>query len=137
METERLYLRDRTKQFHNELLHLSVTEQLSLLGLESIEQLDAELTRSQKRFGNLEMKWQKWELIEKKSQNVIGSCGFHNWYEEHQRAEIGYFLNGNYRGKGFMSEALTSVLEHGYRVMKLNRIEAFISPSNLGSIKII
>ncbi len=107
------------------------------MGLESVEQLNAELIRSNKRLGNLEMKFVKWELIEKASQKVIGSCGFHNWYEEHERAEIGYFLNVNFQGRGFMSEALKSVIEHGFKIMKLNRMEAFISPSNLPSIKII
>lgn len=36
-----------------------------------------------------------------------------------------------------MSEALKCVINYGFKIMKLNRIEAFISPSNLPSIKII
>ncbi|GGK82765.1 GNAT family N-acetyltransferase [Rufibacter glacialis] len=137
METERLIFRERTKQVQKELLNLPIKEQVKFLGLESVEQLHAELIRSNKRLNNLEMKWLKWELIEKDSQKIIGSCGFHNWYEEHERAEVGYFLNVNFQGRGFMSEALKCVINYGFKIMKLNRIEAFISPSNLPSIKII
>lgn len=32
-------------------------------------------------------------IIENDSNKVIGWCGFHTWYTEHNRAEIGYFLN--------------------------------------------
>ncbi|PTX15076.1 ribosomal-protein-alanine N-acetyltransferase [Pontibacter mucosus] len=137
MKTERLILRERTKQVQKDLLRLPVKEQLGFLGLDTEEQLNAELIRSNKRLGNLEMKWLKWELIEKESQKVIGSCGFHNWYEEHERAELGYSLHENFRGRGFMHEALTCVIEHGFKVMKLNRIEAFVGPSNLPSIRVI
>jgi ribosomal-protein-alanine N-acetyltransferase len=31
-------------------------------------------------------------LLEKTDQNVIGWCGYHTWYLEHDRAEIGYEL---------------------------------------------
>lgn len=103
METERLLFRERTKQVQQKLLNLSVEEQISFLGLESEEQLQVELARSNKRMDNLEMKWLKWELIEKSSQRVISGCDFHNWYEEHERAEIGYFLNGNFRSKGLLN----------------------------------
>ena len=137
METARLYLRLRTKQIQEDLMHLTTQEQLSFLGLASVEELTSEIIRSQKRFGNLEMKSLKWELIEKNDQKVIGSCGFHNWYEEHNRAEIGYALNHRYQGKGFMMEGLTRVIDYGFHEMKLNRIEAFISPSNLKSISVI
>jgi [ribosomal protein S5]-alanine N-acetyltransferase len=137
METDRLYLRERTKQMLDELLKLPTNDQLRFLGLESTEQLKSEIVRSQTRFENREMKCIKWDLIEKGSQRVIGNCGFHNWYVEHERAEIGYLLYESFRGKGFMLEAIKSIVEYGFNKMGLNRIEAFISPHNLPSKKII
>lgn len=136
METERLYLRERTKQLLNEIMILPTEDQLHLLGHDSIEQLHLDLERSRKRFKNHETKWIKWDLIQKSSQQVIGSCSFHNWYEEHERAELGYQLNNNYQGKGFMLEALTQVMAYGFVHLKLNRVEALISPSNTKSINV-
>src|SRR5687768_1544941 len=34
-------------------------------------------------------------LVEKKSQQVIGECGFHTWNRTHARAELYYSLRGD------------------------------------------
>lgn len=136
MKTDRLYLRERTKQLLEKLLCQSSEEQMNFLGIEDPDQLQQELTRIEKRFSE-KTDWKKWDLIERVTQKVIGSCGFHNWYAEHERAEIGYSLNEKYRGKGYMLEALKSVIDHGFNEMKLNRIEAFIKPDNAPSKRII
>ena len=57
---------------------------------------------------------------------------------DHERAEIGYGLFGDeYKRQGLMSEAILPIIEYGFIEMKLNRIEAFIGPENIASIKLI
>jgi ribosomal-protein-alanine N-acetyltransferase len=71
----------------------------------------------------------------KETNQPIGECGFHTWNNTHRRAELFYLLrNDEHKQRGFMSEALTTVLAHGYDVMNLHRVQAMVAPDNIPSI---
>jgi len=76
----------------------------------------------------------RWALYFPAGQEIIGTCGFHNWKKEHARAEIGYEMAPRYWGKGLMSEAVLAVLGYGFTEMGLNRVEAFVTVGNQKSI---
>ena len=78
----------------------------------------------------------RWILVLKGGGEKIGTCGFHNWDRRNQRAEIGYDLQPEFWGKGYMSEALEAVLSFARERMKLKRIDAHIYPDNLGSVRL-
>jgi ribosomal-protein-alanine N-acetyltransferase len=137
METERLYFRVETTDILKDVLKQRTQEQLTFFGLRDTDQLKKELIKIERKLSNRAVGWRKWNLIEKATGRVIGNCGFHNWLIDHERAELGYFLHENFRNKGFMSEALDCVIQNGFNKMSLNRIEAFISPDNLNSIKLV
>lgn len=137
METDRLYFRVETTDLLKDVLKQRTEEQLNFFGLQDTDQLKKELTKIERKLSNRAVDWRKWNLIEKATGIVIGNCGFHNWLTDHERAELGYFLHDDYRNKGFMIEALDCVIQNGFYNMNLNRIEAFISPDNLNSIKLI
>jgi len=75
----------------------------------------------------------RWGIARKEDNRLIGSCGYHNWAKEHEKAEIGYELAPHYWSQGRMSEALGAVIAYGFREMKLHRIEAYYDPGNLAS----
>jgi ribosomal-protein-alanine N-acetyltransferase len=78
------------------------------------------------------------QLLDKNTNKIIGGCGFHTWYLEHQRAEIGYDLrDDSYKRKGLMSQAMKAVVDYGFNVMELNRVEACIGPRNEASIALV
>lgn len=79
----------------------------------------------------------RWGIALKSADRIIGTCGFHNWFKEHYKAEIGYELSPEFWGKGFMTEALQKVIHYGFEAMGLNRIEAFIDPANTRSRKLL
>ncbi|MCV2504066.1 MAG: GNAT family N-acetyltransferase, partial [Neisseriaceae bacterium] len=79
----------------------------------------------------------RWGIVLKENNQVIGTCGYHNFQEEHSRAEIGYDLNPDYWQKGYMTEAITAIQKYGFKKLKLHRIEAFIFPDNLASRKLL
>ncbi len=68
---------------------------------------------------------------------LIGTICFWNIQKEHYRADIGYALHPDHQGKGIMQEAITPVLEYGFKTMKLHSIEANVNPNNLSSIKLV
>ena len=77
-------------------------------------------------------------LTDKESDTIIGRCGLHNWNVEHKRAEIGYTIDDeNYKRKGFMTEAISAILNYGFKKMNLNRIEALVGIGNIPSLRLM
>lgn len=77
------------------------------------------------------------DIFERNSSNLIGSCGYHTWFPQHCRAEIGYIIVPNFRKKRLMSQALPEVIKFGFTEMELNRIEAQVNPQNIPSIQLL
>lgn len=77
-------------------------------------------------------------LIEKETNHVIGECGFHTWNATHNRADLFYVMrNDSVKRKGFMTEALSEILDFGFNKLELHRVAAFIADSNTPSKKLL
>ncbi len=137
--TDRLILRKFTQEsFDSIYSDMSEDEQLDVLGLDSIEKLLEEKEKYKKGLSTHNKKFLYHQLIDKKTRAIIGWCGFHTWYIDHNRAEIGYGLfDDDYKNKGIMSEAIVSIVNYGFDNMNLERIEAFVSPNNTPSKKLL
>lgn len=79
----------------------------------------------------------RWALELKSEKKVIGTCGYHNWYKEHFKAEIGYELNPGFWRNSYMKEAILPILTFGFETMQLHRVDAFIDPANIASEKLL
>ena len=137
--TERLILRKLTQEYFD-YIHSEMTEveQLEILGLNSNEALLKEKEKYKNGLSSHNKKFLYYQLIDKKTKQIIGWCGFHTWYTDHNRAEIGYELfDDNYKGQGIMSEVSAITVNYGFRNMGLERIEAFVDPNNTPSIKLL
>jgi [ribosomal protein S5]-alanine N-acetyltransferase len=77
----------------------------------------------------------RWGIALKETDEIIGSCGFHQWEKEHFKAEVGFEVHPTYWSQGVMSEVLRPILRYGFEEMSLNRIEAFYDPENTASKK--
>ena len=78
-----------------------------------------------------------WALIHKADGRMIGTCGFVRFDLPHNSAEIGYVLNPDYRGQGLMVEAARRVLQFGFSVLNLHRVEAQFMIENLASRRVM
>ncbi|MCF6411757.1 GNAT family N-acetyltransferase [Pseudalkalibacillus salsuginis] len=54
-----------------------------------------------------------------------------------QSAFIGYFLDQQHNGKGYMTEAAKLVVKYAFGDLHLHRIEAGVMPHNIGSIRVL
>ena len=137
--TNRTILRKLTQEsFDSIYSDMSQDEQLDILGITSIEELLKEKEKYKKGLSTHNKKFLYHQIIDKKTNKIIGWCGFHTWYTDHNRAEIGYGLfDDNYKSKGIMSEAIVPIINYGFNNMNLERIEAFVSPDNRPSIKLL
>ncbi|MFC0133862.1 GNAT family N-acetyltransferase [Massilia eurypsychrophila] len=69
------------------------------------------------------------------SGKVVGQLALHHFDEQNRRCEIGYALGRAAWGKGYMTEAITSMLDHAFAELPLNRIEADVDPRNAASMQ--
>ena len=66
---------------------------------------------------------------------VMGTCTLFDINRSSRRAELGFVLGSLAWGQGYMTEALVAFLNHGFRELDLNRVEADTDPRNLAAIK--
>lgn len=78
-----------------------------------------------------------WAITMKNDGVVIGTIGYIKVDKTNFRAEIGYLLDPGYHGKGFMMEAVSSVVKYGFDSMGLHSIEAVVHPENKASAKLL
>ena len=78
-----------------------------------------------------------WAITIKGETKLIGTICFWKILKEHYRAEIGYQLHPEHWGKGIMQEAITEVLNYGFKIMNLHSIEANVNPGNKASIRLL
>lgn len=78
-----------------------------------------------------------WGITLKSGAELIGTIGLWRILKEHYRAEIGYLLHPGHQGKGIMQEAFTTILNYGFKTMKLHSVEANVNPENAASIKLL
>lgn len=79
-----------------------------------------------------------WLVIESQStKEKLGALGLNNICNEHQNAELGYWLLPQYWGKGIMREALHGLLNFAFDELKLHRLSAEVELENLKSQKLL
>jgi [ribosomal protein S5]-alanine N-acetyltransferase len=139
LETERLVLRQLKTEDSKDLFHYfskdEVTKYYDLESFVEIGQAEELINTWNNRYQ--EQNGIRWGITIKSEDRVIGTCGFHNWSKEHYKAEIGYELTPEYWRQGIMTEVLKELVQYGFKVLELNRIEAFIDPDNISSKKLL
>ncbi|AUC83342.1 GNAT family N-acetyltransferase [Lacinutrix sp. Bg11-31] len=78
-----------------------------------------------------------WTLINKVTNEKIGSICLWNFSQDRKTAEVGYDLLPEYFRKGYMSEALQAVIKFGLNDLNLSIIEAFTHIENESSKKLL
>ena len=67
----------------------------------------------------------------------MGTISFWNYDLTENSAHLGYELLPKFHRKGFMSEAVSAVLAHGFHKMGWSKIIAMPEPENTGSIGLL
>jgi ribosomal-protein-alanine N-acetyltransferase len=78
-----------------------------------------------------------WGIAWHDAHPLIGTCSLHHFGAGYRRAEIGYSLHPAAAGQGCAREAVAAVLDFGFRVLGLHRIEAIIDIDNVPSKKLL
>lgn len=77
----------------------------------------------------------KVELMEKNQ--FIGLIGIHLGNEHYRNAEVWFQYNPKFWNKGYATESLRKIIDFGFEVLNLHRIEAGCAIGNIGSINVL
>jgi len=76
-------------------------------------------------------------IIYKKNNQMIGTCDIFRIDYDEMEGEIGYVLNRDYWGKGYMTLACEALLDFGFNYLKLNKLHIGHMKNNIGSRRVI
>lgn len=130
VEIQQEHLKDIFSLFRDD----KVTKFYNIKTMQKPEDGQVYLDWFQKRFK--EQAGIRWGIQLKNKEGIIGTIGYNNFSENH-RANLGYDLQSIYWNKGYMAEAIEAVVNFGFNVLNINRVEAEVMIGNIQSEKLL
>jgi ribosomal-protein-alanine N-acetyltransferase len=78
-----------------------------------------------------------WAVTEKGNNKCIGIMGFYRTQPEHHRTELGYMITPEHWGKGYVTEAVTVLLDFAFNSLQFHSIEAVIDSRHIASERVL
>ncbi len=78
-----------------------------------------------------------WGVADRTTDAVIGHATLFGHHEESRRAELGYSIAPQVRGRGHATDAVTTLIGHAFGAFALRRLEADVDPRNTASIRLL
>ena len=139
IHTERLILRQLDIHDHHEIFSLrnneNVNRYLDRPEIKTLAEAKGFIRRINK--GIESNHWFYWAISLKNKNKLMGTVCLWNVSVKHNRAEIGYELHPGFQGKGIMQEAISKVIEFGFRKMDLKVILAYTHVENEKSARLL
>lgn len=77
-----------------------------------------------------------WAIVDKATDRLIGSIRFENIQASIAKAEIGYFLNRDYWGRGIMPEVLATLVFMAFQYLKFETLIIKTHEENIASQRV-
>lgn len=140
LETERLILRTWSPDDAEDGFRIwSNPEVMLYVGTgqpyESVEHTRDWLNRMishQKKYG-----FGYWAVVEKESQQLIGSCGMARQLDGGPLVDFGYTLARSHWGRGYATEAATACLRYAFERLRLPELVASVDSRNIASQRVL
>lgn len=78
-----------------------------------------------------------WIIEEVASEEPIGTICLWNFNKTNRSAEVGYELKTAFQGKGYMTEALSSLVQETASMKVFDQLQAYTNKENIASIKLL
>lgn len=78
-----------------------------------------------------------WAIALKENNMLIGMISLLRIKPQNFRTEIGYVLHPDFHGQGIMNEAVKTVIDYAFNILKFHSLEAIIDPDNIASEKVL
>ncbi|ASC70991.1 Putative ribosomal-protein-alanine acetyltransferase [Halomicronema hongdechloris C2206] len=136
-EGSRVFIRPPSRDDWPELLALHQRSQWFHQPWASLPLTESECKRYISRC-HCDETFQGWLICHQTHQQIIGVANLSLLvYRLFQRAHLGYYVDIDFAGQGFMSAGLQLVLDHAFYQLGVHQIEANIQPDNTASIKLV
>ena len=140
IETERLLLRrfevaDAEEMFKNWASDTENCEYMTWSAHKSIEDTKEFISSVISNYKNKNC--YKWMIVLKETNELIGNISADGIDECARRAHLGYIISKKYWGKGFMTEALKSVINYLFEKVNFARIQAWHDIKNPASGRVM
>lgn len=77
-----------------------------------------------------------WGIFDNKTNKIVGTCGYYRGFEN-GKGELGCVLLPQFRGQGFMTDAMQLAIVFGLKNMNLKTIWAITSQQNRKAIQLL
>lgn len=131
LTSERLLLKEIRLSEANQMIEITVYD-----GQQAKNSLDVVNILSQIALDYFNGDGITWGLYLKSTGEFIGNCCFCRGYKNNI-AEIGYVLKPDFRGHGYMTEAVKTVTEFGLQEMKVLQVCAYTEHDNRASQSVL
>ncbi|MCD4708240.1 MAG: GNAT family N-acetyltransferase [Candidatus Sabulitectum sp.] len=78
-----------------------------------------------------------WALDIKETGVFAGTAGFEEFSFLDGKADIGFSMLPSHQGKGYMEEVLLEIINYGFQILRINRIQTTVVPENIPSVKLL
>jgi len=78
-----------------------------------------------------------WEVVEKAENRIIGGICFHGPPDMNGDVQIGYVLQRDYQKRGYMTEALSSLLKWAFTQPDVSAVTAEVQKDNAASCRVL
>ena len=137
--TERLSLRQLKEEDITSIFNLrsnpTINKYLDRAPMLTMEEATAFITKINKGIQNNQ--WIYWAITLKDTDKLMGTICLWNFSKEYTIADIGYELHPDFQGKGFMSEAIKTIIQYASEELPLEVIEAYTHRENKNSSNLL
>lgn len=140
LHTDRLTLRPLTLEDASDMFEYTsqqeATKFLSWTPHERIEETTRFLENVVTLYGSSHTEF-SWAIQLKETGKMIGVVKLFEISKNNSRAEVSYILNSRFQGKGYINEAISSVIDFAFTEMNLIRVQARCTSDNKASEKVM
>ncbi|MDF2430757.1 MAG: [ribosomal protein S5]-alanine N-acetyltransferase [Mucilaginibacter sp.] len=139
LTTDRLILRDLRTDDVADLIILRSDKRVNkyLDRPKTITDNDAKAFIKKIHAGINKKEWFYWAISLRNSDKLIGTICLWHIDKDNDSAEIGYEMHPDFQGKGLMYEAIATIIDFGFILLKLKKIIAFVNPANKRSVRLL
>lgn len=105
-------------------------------GIQATDSSDARIMNERIKKDYVSSNTIHWAITSVLGGEILGTCGFYRGFQENI-GEIGYVLKKAHQGKGYMTEAVSLMVDFGWKELRLTAIKGVASQRNLSSINVL
>lgn len=128
---EKIVLRQILASDIQDLIEISFYDSIQAKTIEEATEIQKKIDNDYKTGNSIH-----WGIVDKATNNIVGTCGYYRGLGKGV-GELGCVLLPQYRGQGFMSQAMQLAINFGLKTIGLMRVKAITTKQNGKAIQLL